>query len=274
MMERLITPHCELMNIPTDNKKLMIAADYSLDGLNIKGQIPLHKIEAAICRFQHEQLSVMAAGIDRPRMNLLLSGPPGTGKTELVKYLGKTLNTKILAKAGSDLLDQYVGGTEQNIREAFRQAEKDKAILFLDEVDGLLRSRQMAARSWEVTQVNELLQQMENFNGILVCATNFADNLDPATIRRFTFKLEFNYLDNTGKKLFFERMFKAGLSCGEIKRVENIASLAPGDFRIVRQGFYYLDKGNIATGELLEALEQESLAKKRIGKSANTIGFN
>ena len=183
--------------------------------MNIKGDIRLDRITEAIQKFQNYR-----DGIDRPRMNILLSGSPGTGKTEFVKYLGKTLNSKVHIVIGSDLLDMYVGGTEKNIRQAFIRAEAEKAILFLDEIDGLMQSRERARRSWEVTQVNELLHQMENFNGVMIGATNFAMNLDAAVLRRFTFKLEFDYLDTSGKILFFERMFQTRLNDMEKRCLE------------------------------------------------------
>ena len=62
------------------------------------------------------------ASEDKPRMNVLLFGPPGTGKTEFVKYLGKTLDRKVLVVKGSDLLSKWVGESEQNIASAFRRA--------------------------------------------------------------------------------------------------------------------------------------------------------
>ena len=83
-----------------------------------------------------------------------------------------------------------------------------------------MQSRERARRSWEVTQVNELLHQMENFNGVMIGATNFAMNLDAAVLRRFTFKLEFDYLDTSGKILFFERMFQTRLNDMEKRCLE------------------------------------------------------
>ena len=193
-------------------------------------------------------------------MNILLSGAPGTGKTEFVKYLGAQLGTKIVVKMGSDLLSMWVGGTEKLIRQAFEQAEAEKAILFLDEIDGLVQSRERSQRSWEVTQVNELLHQMENFKGVMVGATNFSANLDAAVLRRFTFKLDFDYLDESGKVLFFERMFGAKLTANEAAQLAAIPRLAPGDFRTVRQSLFYLGE-NATNEEYLAALEHESAVK-------------
>ena len=253
LVERIMRPHCELMHTPVQDGRGRPAAGYSLEGLNIKGNVDAAK------------------AADRPRMNLLLWGPPGTGKTEYVKYLGSVLDRKVVSKMGSDLLDKYVGGTEERIAAAFAEAEAEKAILFLDEIDGLLQSRSRADHTWEVTQVNELLQQMENFDGVLVCATNFFDNLDPAVLRRFTFKIEFGYLDGDGKRRFFERMFGTPLSEVECARLDAIDDLAPGDFRTVRQSLHYLGAA-VDNAMRLGELEKES-AVKRAGRRRVVMGF-
>ncbi len=257
LVEQLMKPHCELLKIKLANDKLLPSKDYSLEGLNIKGDVQLDRIVEAIRMFQ---LQKDGQAPDRPRMNLLLSGPPGTGKTEFVKHLGAVLNTKINVKMGSDLLSMWVGETEQNIKRAFAEAEAEHAILFLDEIDGLVQSRTNARNRWEVTQVNELLYQMEIFNGVMIGATNFIQNLDQAIMRRFTFKLEFNFLDAAGKKLFFERMFHSTLTEEESIRLADIPSLAPGDFRTVRQSLYYYG-GEVTNAMRLDALERESEAK-------------
>ena len=257
LVETLMKPHCELLGIRNADDAMRPAADYSLDGLNIRGNLPLDRIVEAVRRFRRGD----ATGVDRPRMNLLLSGPPGTGKTEFVKYLGSRLGAKVVVKMGSDLLSMWLGDTEARIRQAFEQAEAEKAILFLDEIDGMVQSRERSTHSWEVTQVNELLHRMENFKGVMVGATNFSANLDAAVLRRFTFKLEFDYLDDAGKKIFFERMFGAKLTEAEAARLAAVPNLAPGDFRTVRQSFFYLD-AEVSNAERLEALERESAAKK------------
>ena len=205
------------------------------------------------------------------RLNILLYGAPGTGKSEFCKYLGKALDRKVLAVKGSDLLSKWVGGSEQNIARAFRRAEAERAILFFDEVDGLVQSREMAEQSWQVSQVNELLQQMENFDGVMVAATNFCKNLDPAIMRRFTFKMEFDYLDDEGKRLFFERMFKTRLTEEEFAELKTLQNLAPGDFRTVRQEQFYLADEQ-TNWDRIEALKEECAVKKDGNKTAR-IGF-
>lgn len=125
---------------------------------------------------------------------LLLWGPPGTGKTAYARHLARRLDKPLLELRASDLLSPFVGGTEQQIARAFETALTDDALVFLDEVDSLLYSRSGAMRSWEVSQVNELLEHLGEFEGWVVLATNRMDALDPAVLRRMDFKVKFDYL--------------------------------------------------------------------------------
>ena len=268
LVATLMKPHCRLMGVK-DSNRFLPAKDYSLEGLNIKGKVKLEKVVKAARNYLDTAFG--EASVDRPRMNVLLFGPPGTGKTEFVKYLGRELDRKVMVVKGSDLLSKWVGESEQNIAQAFRRAEAEHAILFFDEVDGLLHDRANARQSWQVTQVNELLQQMENFDGIMIAATNFSKNLDPATMRRFTFKLEFGYLDEGGSRAFFERMFGTKLTEAEAAELKELRNLAPGDFRTVRQELFYL--GEEATNEDRIAALKEECAVKKDGERSHPIGF-
>lgn len=127
-----------------------------------------------------------------------------------------------------------------------------------------------AERSWEVTQVNELLYRMENFNGIFIGATNRNDSLDPAVLRRFTFKVEFDALDTVGKQKFFERTFGTLLTAGERTRLHEIENVTPGDFRTVRQRLFYLG-GEVDNEMRIMAIEQECANKRAFHRGR--IGF-
>ena len=140
-------------------------------------------------------LDALTQGIlEHQNARICLYGPAGTGKSAYGKYIAKTLDKPLLLKKGSDLISMWVGGTEKNIANAFREAKEEKAVLVFDEVDSFLADRTGAKQSWEVTQVNEMLVQMENFDGIFIATTNLMDNLDRASLRRFDLKLEFSYL--------------------------------------------------------------------------------
>lgn len=267
-IDGLMKQHCELLGTRSEGKDLP-AKDYSLEGLNLKAPFGLDRIEE--CVRNHDRDLASGLSVDRPRLNLLLWGPPGCGKTEFVKYLGLKTGRRVIVKKGSDLLGRYVGQNEANIRNAFREAEAAHAILFFDEIDGILRDRAAADRSWEVTMVNELLQQMERFDGVFVAATNFFSALDTAVLRRFTFKLEFDFLDPAGKKIFFERFFSTKLTPSEERSLAEIPNLCPGDFRTVRQSLFYLGD-SVGNAERIAALRTESSLKRESVRRA-PLGF-
>ena len=234
------------------------------------------------CKNFLKSLDNVAVNRDQPRMNLLLFGVPGSGKTEYVKYLAKQLDKKLCVKNASDLLNMYVGGTEQRIAAAF--AEANGEILFIDEADSLLSSREGAIRSWEVSQVNTLLAEMEKFKGIFIVGTNLIQKLDLAALRRFSFRLHFDYLTNEGKEIFFNTYFTEALGMPELTGSEKealfaIDTMTPSDFRNVRQQFFYLDDKCLTNMEVIEALETEIASKKAsssfkgLGNVVSKMGF-
>ena len=169
---------------------------------------------------------------------ICLYGVPGTGKSAYTKFIAKSLKKPIIIKKGSDLLSMFVGGTEKNIALAFKEAKEKHAVLVFDEVDSFLQDRSMAARSWEVTQVNEMLVQMESFDGIFIATTNLIDNLDKACLRRFDLKLEFGYLLPEQARNLFKKecaLLKVKFDENASKKVSSLGLLAPGDFASVRR---------------------------------------
>jgi SpoVK/Ycf46/Vps4 family AAA+-type ATPase len=100
----------------------------------------------------------------------------------------------LLLRSSSDLISKWVGDSEKAIAAAFRQAEREGALLMIDEVDSFLRDRDGAQHSWELTRVNEMLTRMESFPGVFIASTNLMEGIDAAALRRFDLKLRFGYL--------------------------------------------------------------------------------
>ena len=118
-------------------------------------------------------------------------GPPGTGKTALAQHLAAQLGRPLHVKKASDLISKWIGETEQNIAQAFVAARREDALLLIDEADSFLRSREGAERSWEVSQVNQLLKELEDYEGMVALCTNFFETLDAAVLRRLDLKVRF-----------------------------------------------------------------------------------
>lgn len=185
-------------------------------------------------------LAERARGAKTKAISFCLSGPPGTGKSAYARYLAEKLEMEILDKRYSDLTSSYVGESEKAIAQAFEEAADTRAFLLLDEADSLLRSRSVARHSWEVTQVNEMLTCMERHPYPFACTTNAPEILDPATVRRFLFKVRF--LPMTGEQIAtaFRRSF--GASCSPSLRA--VEALTPGDFAIVARKVEILGEGD------------------------------
>ena len=202
-------------------------------------------------------------------------GPPGTGKTAWAAWLAEQLDMSLLLKQGSDLLNPYVGGTEQNIAQAFEQAKADNALLVLDEVDTFLFSREGANRSWERSQVNEMLTQIERFEGLMVVSTNLIEVLDPAALRRFDLKLKFDYLTLKQRLDFAKQQSEILglplLSEEDLSQIESLNLLTPGDFAAVARRHQFSPFHKVQ--DWLMALQGECEVKPAFSATRRRIGF-
>jgi ATP-dependent 26S proteasome regulatory subunit len=206
-----------------------------------------------------------------PSARLCLYGPPGTGKTSFGHWLAEELGQPLLLRKASDLLNPYLGATEQMIAKTFAQATADGAVLQIDEMDSFLQDRTRAQRSWEITQVNEMLTQIESFSGILIASTNLIDHLDPASLRRFDLKIHFDYLRPEQLRRLFES-YSVHLGLGspspdELEMAMSMPSATPGDLAAVARQHRFQPFAN--PSGLLEAISNELVHKsthlRRIG---------
>ena len=199
--------------------------------------------------------------------SICIHGEPGTGKSAYAMHLAEKLGLKVIKKTAADILDQYVGNSEQKIQEAFDEAEEKGAMLIIDEVDSFLRSRGLAQRNWEVTLVNQMLTSMENFNYPFVCTTNFIDMLDQASLRRFTFKFKFGFLKGNKIKEAFEYIFKKEPNL----KITKMNGLTVSDFISVKKECDIL---NIEEVDEIANMLDEILKLKESEELKTNIGFN
>lgn len=235
----------------------------------------------SVCGAKDANVDSSSSGQDSTQgVRILAYGMAGSGKSEFAKALAKELDKPIILKKASDLLSMWVGGSEKNIAKAFREAEQRGAILVLDEVDSFLQDRSGASVSWEISQVNEMLTQMESFAGIFIATTNFMDNLDRASIRRFDMKIEFKPLDFARLQKAFG-LYAKHLGIGDYaaflestfgkRELEKLENICFGDFALIAReaAFAPLESAE----QLLEKLQEEARIKGLSASGSKRVGF-
>ena len=246
-------------NKPKIEPLVLGKADYNLDYVACNDNI--HRISEGLKRSKKGRICCY--------------GPPGTGKTAWAAWLAEQLNMPLLLRQGSDLLNPYVGGTERNIAQAFEQAKADNALLVLDEVDTFLFSREGANRSWERSQVNEMLTQIERFEGLMVVSTNLIEVLDPAALRRFDLKLKFDYLTLKQRLDFAKQQAEILglplLSEEDLSQIQSLNLLTPGDFAAVARRHQFSPFHKVQ--DWLMALQGECEVKPAFSATRRRIGF-
>lgn len=228
-----------------------------------------HNIQWIAC---DQDLVAIEQGIKNQReARICCYGPPGTGKTAWAKALADSLELPLLSYKASDLMGKYVGETEKNIANAFHHANQDDVLLVIDEADTFLFDRTSAHQNWESSMVNEMLTQIEAYNGRLIISTNLMDNLDHAVLRRFDLKLYFDYLRPEQSISLAQAQLQAldlaPLTTEDSARLRTLVHLTPGDFALLarRHRFAPFDNSSEFVHALIAECQLKPVAKKRIG---------
>lgn len=233
---------------------------------------------------EESRLKVFAAMKDkglRTGLCCLFYGEPGTGKTETVYQLARSTGRGIFESDVARLRNCYVGETEKNVRALFHdyriacEENEMMPILLFNEADAILGKRMegavKAVDRMENSVQNILLQEMENFEGIMIATTNLTGNLDPAFERRFLFKIRFNKPELEPRSLIWKSQFPS-LSDDEAKTLAEEFSFSGGQIENVVRKFTI---DSILSGEdcgyeqLCAFCREESVNKS----SKNKIGF-
>ena len=267
-LRELLKQHQQAIGCRETGIRNAVVRQYDVDAVN--ADVDTGVLVSAVRRFVGEAREGTPGSTEN--LNLLFWGPPGAGKTEFVKHIAAETSMDLLVKRASDLVSCWVGETEKNIRASFEEAARERAILFIDEADSFFIDRKTALRSWETSQTNELLTQMENHGGILICCTNLLHSLDRAAMRRFAWKIQFMPLTREGRLGMYYRYFDlpAPLDADAELRLAGISGLVPGDIRAVWQKFRFSTPAEMTHDMVISWLEDE--VRYREGSREN-VGF-
>ncbi|MDR2580000.1 MAG: ATP-binding protein [Fibromonadaceae bacterium] len=262
--ELVLKQHLELLCTESNHKNtLSRAPKYDESVLNVHGlENALH---AAKCYAEYLKNKETDSNC-----TMLLYGPPGTGKTEFAKHLARISGLAFKEISYGKISSMWVGQTEKKIATAFEEASKEATLLFIDEADSLISDRRGANHSWETTQVNEFLIQLENSKCLVVCSTNFQGKLDAASNRRFHFHLKFDYLKNDGILKMAQNFFPE-FEQESWNKLCSLECLTPGDFYAVYKRLQWLPRNELSATLVTHELNDVACAKEPYGN--RRMGF-
>jgi hypothetical protein len=199
-------------------------------------------------------------------LNILFTGPPGTGKTMAAEVIAGELGLDLYRIDLSQVVSKYIGETEKNLDRIFTAAEDSNAILFFDEADALFGKRSEVRDShdrYANIEISYLLQKMEEYQGISILATNLRQNLDEAFVRRLQAIVEFPFPDEEYRRQIWQGVFPREAPLGSDVRFDLLARevrLAGGNIKnmALAASFYAAaDGGVVHLSHLLHAASRE-----------------
>jgi hypothetical protein len=211
---RVMSPHFSMSFparlITTNRERSQLVINPQLDG----------QIEDLLdwIKFKEEVINGAEDGKFRKGYRSLFYGPSGTGKTFAAKILGKETGKEVYRIDLSMIVSKYIGETEKNLEVLFARAENKQWILFFDEADALFGKRtniRDAHDKYANQEVSYLLQRIEDYDGLVILATNMRNNIDEAFIRRFNSLLKFPMPDAEERKKIWQNIFPSNVQFRE-----------------------------------------------------------
>ncbi len=196
-------------------------------------------------------------------LGILFYGASGTGKTMSAYILAAELGLEVMRVDISRIEDKYIGETEKRISEVFQKAEENNCLLFFDEADSLFAKRTEVTDSHDRhanAQTAHLLQKIEEYDGIVVLATNLSENIDPAFRRRLHFIVEFLKPDEAARGKLWRKFLPDELPRGELdyEFLARTFELTPAEIKWAALSAAVLANGEpLSTGHIITALRYE-----------------
>jgi SpoVK/Ycf46/Vps4 family AAA+-type ATPase len=205
-------------------------------------------------------------------LSVLFTGPPGTGKTMAAEVIAHELQLDFYKVDLSGVVSKYIGETEKNLSKIFNEAETSNAILFFDEADALFGKRTEVSDShdrYANIETSYLLQKMEEYEGIVILASNLRENMDEAFTRRIRFIVEFPFPDEASRLRIWKTHFPHEAPLGDGINYEFLSKrfqIAGGNIKniVLNSAFLAAEDGGIIRMEhIMHGVKREF---EKIGK--------
>ncbi|MEH2188572.1 MAG: ATP-binding protein [Nostoc sp.] len=199
-------------------------------------------------------------------VNVFFAGLPGTGKTMSAGIIAGELGLALYKIDLSSVVSKYIGETEKNLSSIFDEAQTSNAILFFDEADALFGKRSEVRDShdrYANIEVSYLLQRMEEYQGVVILATNLRKNMDDAFVRRMHFSIEFPFPNKKERRRIWEQIFPKTTPRSPDLDLDFMAQrfeIAGGNIRNIALASAFLaadDGGAIGMNHLISATRRE-----------------
>ncbi|MBD2745739.1 ATP-binding protein [Microvirga sp. BT688] len=217
-----------------------------------------------VCKENLAELLERMKAAPRGQMPVLIDGVAGTGKSAFARYAAHAMGYQSKVYRYADLTSRWLSESEKAIDKMFADARRHNFAIVMDEVESMFADRETATHDYQKTLTNAFLTHLDSHDLPVFCSTNHKRDIDPAILRRFVFKLDFQALTPELAARAFTRFF----SLPAPREVLHLEHLTPGDFDVVRKRANILginDDPNWFVDALRDELSHKKSQSPRIG---------